>query len=239
VYEAMTEVFEETLPGGAMWSHVLKRHHTLRLTDLEGGANASVLLYNADRLTERYNMPDTLKAQHTAFITRGRVLMSDMGCALLSVTHDTCGWHDTLCGHLDAATSAAKYGQARYQEHRNAFHRNARDSFLIELAKWGLSARDIVPNLNFFSRVVADEDGRLSFVPEASRAGAFVDLRAEMNVLVVLATCQHPLDPAPRYAPRPVNLAVRRTPPPGPDDPCRRSRPEAARAIENSERFFR
>lgn len=234
----MSTLFEEELPGGAMWSHVVKRHHTLRLTDVEGGVNVGMLLYNADRLTERYNMPDTLKAQHTAFITSGRVLMSDMGCALMSVTDDSCGWHDTLCGHLDAAESAARYGVARYQENRNQFHRNARDSFLIELQKWGLGAADIVPNLNLFSRVAPDADGRLLFASGASRAGAHVDLRAEMNVLVVLNTSQHPLDPARTYAPRRLSLSVRATPPPGADDACRTSRPEAGRALANSERFF-
>jgi urea carboxylase-associated protein 2 len=232
------EVLATELPGGAMWSHVVKRHHTLRLTDVEGGVNVGVLLYNADRLSERYNMPDTLKAQHTAFITKGRVLMSDMGCALMSVTEDTAGWHDTICGHLDAAGSTAKYGVARYQEHRNQFHRDARSSFLLELAKWGLGRKDIVPNVNFFSRVVADAEGALRFVVGEARPGAFVDLRADMNVLVVLNTSQHPLDPEARYGPRRLGLAVRATPPPGPDDLCRRSRPEAGRAIENSERFF-
>ena len=235
----MADLFSIPLPGGAMWSHVVKRHHTLRLNDVEGGVNVGMLLYNADRLGERYNMPDTLKAQHTAFITKGRVLMSDMGCALMSVTDDTAGWHDTLCGHLDAPATLAKYGEARYQQHRNQFHRNARDSFLLELGKWGLGARDLVPNLNFFSRVVADGEGRLRFVAGEARPGASVDLRAEMNVLVVLNTAQHPMDPSPRYAPQPLELSVRPTPPPAADDLCRCSRPEAGRAIETSERFFR
>src|SRR3954451_7011370 len=109
-------LFELALPGGAMWSHVLKRHTTLRLTDVEGGVNVGMLLYNADRLSERYNMPDTLKAQHTAFVTKGRVLMSDMGCALLSVTGDSAGWHDTLGGHGNAAAAEARYGRATYQQ---------------------------------------------------------------------------------------------------------------------------
>ena len=80
----------------------MKRHQVLRITDTEGGANVSALFYNADELLERYNMPDTLKAQYTAFLTRGRVLISDMGRVLCSVVGDTCGWHDTMCGHSDA-----------------------------------------------------------------------------------------------------------------------------------------
>jgi len=240
VSEATPVLFQEELAGGAMWSHVIKRHTTLRLTDLEGGVNVGMLLYNADRLSERYNMPDTLKAQHTAFLTQGRVIMSDMGCAMFSITEDTAGWHDTLGGHLDAAETFAKYGRKTYQEARNAYYRPARDSFLIELGKWGLGLKDIVPNLNFFSKVVADADGKLAFdaTRTAALRGSYVDLRAEMNVLVVLNTAQHPLDPSPVYAPKRLALSVRRTPAPGPNDPCRLSRPEAGRALDNSERFF-
>lgn len=232
------ELFTETVPGGAMWSHVLRRHQSLRLTDLEGGANVAMLLYNRDLPLERYNMPDTLKAQHTAFLTAGCVLYSDMGRILCSVTHDSCGWHDTFCGLGDAALAQSKYGTQRYQEHRNEFVRNTRDELLIELSKWGLGLRDLVPNLNLFSKVSPDESGQLRFVSGHSNAGACVELRAEMNVLVVLSTCPHPLDPAPRYAPKPVQLRVYRSAPPAADDPCRTSRPENARGFQNTERMF-
>jgi uncharacterized protein len=210
----------------------------LRLTDLEGGANVSMLLYNRDLLIERYNMPDTLKAQYTAFITKGRVLYSDMGRILCSVTEDTCGWHDTVTGIGDAASVQAKYGEHNYQEHRNAWHRNARDELLVELGKWGLGSRDLMPNLNLFTKVVTDGDGKLSYVANHSQAGAYVDLRAEMNVLVVLSTCAHPMDPSPSYAPKKVRVTVSPTPPPAMDDLCRNSRPENARGFSNTERMF-
>ena len=231
-------LIEEEIRGGGMWSRALKRHQTLRVVNLEGGANVGVLLYNRDLLLERYNMPDTLKAQHTAFLTKGHVLYSDMGRILCSVSEDTCGWHDTLCGHLDAATTAARYGEKAYQEHRNEFQRNAHDGFLIELGKWGLGKEDLVPNLNLFSKVVADGEGKLHFQAGHSKAGSLVDLRAEMNVLVVLNTCPHPLDPSPRWAPGRVKLVVWRSDPPGPADVCRTSRPENARGFENTERYF-
>ena len=149
-----------------MWSGVVSRGKTLRLTDLEGGANVGMLLYNADCAAERYNMPDTLKGQHIFYLRHPYCLHSDMGRVLASlVTEDTAGWHDTVCGCSDARLVAEKYGVSNYQTARNEFYRNARDCFLIELAKWGLSARDLVPNLNLFSKVVADEAGKLSFVP--------------------------------------------------------------------------
>jgi len=231
-------LLDEEIPGGAMWSHVLHRHQTLRLTDLEGGANASVLLYNRDLLSERYNMPDTLKAQHTAFLTKGVAMYSDMGRILCSITQDTCGWHDTLAGVSNADLVTAKYGVKTYQEHRNAYHRNGRDCLLDELAKWGLGARDLVPNANFFSKVVADDEGKLRFVTDHGKAGTYVELRAELNVLVVLTTCAHPMDPAPTYAPRKLGVSVRTTEKPAADDLCRTSRPENARGFINSDRLF-
>jgi uncharacterized protein len=234
---AREEIGDE-LSGGGMWSHVLKRHHRLRMIDRLGGANVSALFYHRDVCSERYNMPDTLKAQHVAYLTRGRVLLSDMGRVLCSIVEDTCGWHDTLCGHSDRASVTARHGRKSYQEARNTFHRNAHDNFLVELAKWDLGPQDIVANVNFFSKVVVDEDGRLSFVAGHSKAGSFVELRAEMDVLVVLTAVAHPLDRSPAYAPVPVGLVVRGGDPPGVDDPCRTSRPEAARAFENTERYF-
>ncbi len=244
--KAMTTAFspdslmwEEVIPGGAHWSFNVKRGTTLRVTDIEGGANLSVLFYNQDEKLERYNMADTLKAQHTAHLTKGFVCYSDMGRVLCSITEDSCGWHDTVCGMTDAAQVLAKYGEARYQTHLNAMYRNGRDSFLIELGKWGLGKRDIVANINLFSKVSADEDGKLIFHPDNSVAGDFIDLRFEMNTLVVLAACQHPLDPNPQYQPKPVKLTAWHSELPGADDYCRNFRPENQRGFYNTELLYR
>lgn len=231
-------ILDEEVPGGAMWSHVLRRHQVLRLTDIEGGGNVSMLLYNRDLLIERYNMADTLKAQHTAFLTQGNVLYSDMGRILCSITEDSCGWHDTVTGLSDAASVEAKYGRKPYQEHRNAFLRSGRDEMLTELTKWGLCERDLVPNLNLFTKVAPDAEGRLSFVPGHSKPGASISLRAEMNVLVVMTTCPHVYEASPTYAPRKIGLSIYAGDAPGTDDLCRRSRPENERGFANTERMF-
>jgi urea carboxylase-associated protein 2 len=231
-------IFEEHLPGGGLWSWILRRHTTLRLTDLEGGANVGLMAYNADAPLDRLNIPDTLKAQYTAKLTRGHVLMSDMGRALISITADTCGWHDPLGGHGNAELVRAKYGENNYQKARNDWYRNAHDNFLVELGKHGLGARDLVANVNFFSRLDADDEGRLAFHPGNSKAGDTIDLRAEMNVLVVLNTCQHPLDPNPRYAPKPIQLTLLKTAPPGAEDYCRNFRGENQRSFSLTERYF-
>jgi uncharacterized protein len=230
-------LYTQTLTHAGMWSGVLGRGRTLRLTDLEGGANVGLLLYNADLTVERYNMPDTLKGQHIFHVRHPFCLHSDMGRVLASITGDTVGWHDTVGGCSDAKLVAEKYGEKTYQAARNDFHRNGRECFLIELAKWGLGERDLVPNLNLFSKVVADDAGRLTFVSGHSKAGDHVDLRLEMNTLVVLNTCQHPLDPDSHYHPRSVRLEVFASPLAADDDACRNSRPENTRAFRNTETY--
>jgi uncharacterized protein len=229
--------YHDLIPGGGMWSGVLHRHQTLRLTDIIGGTNVGLMAYRAAQPLDRLNLPDTLKAQYTAKLTRGHVLMSDMGHVLLSITADTVGWHDPLGGHGNAHEAEQKFGPSSYQVSRNDVHKNAHESFLIELGKYGLGKRDLVANINFFSRLDVDEAGRLHFHQNHSQAGSTVDLRAEIDVLVVLNTCQHPLDPATTYDPKPVQITVLTTPPPTADDYCRTFRSENERAFILTERL--
>ncbi len=229
--------WEEHLSGGQTWSMVLERGMALRFTDVEGGANVSCLFYNAQETSERYNMPDTLKAQHIARLTQGFVLYSDMGRILCSITDDSVGWHDPIGGTLSAAHVAAKYGVKTYQQHRNQWTQASREGLILELAKYSLSARDLTPTLNLFSKVQVDELGGMQYVAGNSKAGDAVELRAEMKVLVLASANHHPMEPGSVYAPKPVKLTVKRVTPPAADDPCRLSRPENGRGFTLTERY--
>jgi uncharacterized protein len=233
-----TILWQETLHGSSTWSHVLKRGTALRITAIEDEANVGAIFLNADNPSERLNLPDSLKAQHIACLTTGSALYSDMGRILCSITDDTVGWHDPLGGCSDAALVTKKYGESTYQQARNSWHQNALDGFLIELAKYGLGPRDLMMNVNFFSKVEVQDDGSMHFIPFHSKAGGAVELRAEMNTLVILNTCQHPMDPSPRYAQRPVALTLKKVEAPDPDDVCRNFRPENARGFTLTERYF-
>lgn len=234
----MNEILlEETIPGGGHASLIVKRGQLLRITDVRGGANVAMLLFNAAEKSERLNLPDTLKCQHTAKLTKGHCLYSDMGRVLAAIVADTCGWHDSLAGVSNAAEVFEKYGEGRYQELRNAFYRNGTDNLLVELGKWGLGIADLLMTLNLFSRVDVTDAGALHFVQGNSQAGDYIDLYAPMNTLVVLTAIQHPLDPNPEYAPKPVKLALSNV-----DaqvaEICRTSCDENARGFINTERFF-
>ncbi|ABM63122.1 urea amidolyase associated protein UAAP1 [Halorhodospira halophila] len=227
-------VYRERVPGARYASLILSRGFAVRLTDVDGTANAAALLYNPHNPLERYNAPDTLKGQHTSRLSAGHMLYSDMGRVMLSITSDSLDWHDPIGGISDAARVRHTYGQARYQEHLNDFYRSGRELFLIEMAKWGLGRADLVPNVNFFSKVQADTEGALHFIPDHSRAGAHVDLRAEMDTLLILQTAPHPMDPGPTYTPGAVDLTVYRAEPVAAEDPCLTSHPENARAYANT-----
>ena len=231
-------LYEELVPGGGHTSFVLKRGQLLRITDLEGGANVGLLLLNAREKSERLNLPDTLKGQHTAKLTAGHCLYSDMGRVLAAITADTCGWHDSFGGVLNAEEVSEKYGAGRYQELRNGFHRNGVDNLLVELGKWDLGLPDLLMTLNLFSKVSVDAEGAFQFEAGNSRAGDYVELFAPMDTLVVLTALQHPLDPNPVYSPKPVQLTWHKVASDGLSVLCRTSRAENERGFHNTERLY-
>ncbi|QLR43049.1 urea carboxylase-associated family protein [Enterobacter sp. RHBSTW-00994] len=228
---------EERLPGGGHFSCVLKRGQILRMTDIEGGANVSLIMLNAHEKSERLNLPDTLKGQHTARLTAGHCFYSDMGRVLTGITADTSGWHDPFGGVLNAAEVAEKYGQGRYQERRNGFFRNGTDNLLVEMGKWDLNLEDLLMVVNFFSKVTVDDDGQFSFHPGHSQPGCHVDLFAPMDVLVVMTALQHPMDPSTEYAPRPVQLSWWQVQDEESAIRALLTRPENERAITNTQLF--
>jgi urea carboxylase-associated protein 2 len=234
-----TSFHEALIEGGKHWSFTASRGRLLRLTDVEGGANVGMLFYNPQNPLERYNAPDTLKCQHTFKLTRGHCLYSDMGRIFCSITEDSVGWHDTSCGSSSRALVNRRWGERRYQEHRNEWTQNGQDAFLVEAGKYGLGRRDLAANVNWFSKVAAADDGSLSFDSTNSRAGQFVELRFEMDTLVLLHTCPHPLNPAHEYPRRPVLLNFSQAAAVADEDFCRNSRPENARGFANTEFYHR
>lgn len=226
------------VPGGAGWSVTVRRHHALRLTALADGANVSMLAFAAADPTERLNVPDTLKAQMSGAVHPPMTLMSDMGAALLTVTASTLDWHDAMTGHSLDADVTARFDVSTYQAVRNDWRRSARSCLLEELRVHGLGTRDLHACVNWFSKVqpAAVGTGALHFVPNFSTAGDFVELRAEVDVLVVLATSPHPLDPNVQWKPAAVRAEIVDVEAPGADDPARLFRAETARSLVTAER---
>jgi hypothetical protein len=221
----------ETIPGGWYWTGRVERGEVLRIVNASGRAAVSTLLWNADDVSERYNVGDTIKIQWRALLGEGDVLYSDMGRVLASITADSGAGHDALVGGSTSATNAKRYGPAPL--------RNTRDNFCVAAAKLGLTRRDVMPCLTFFAPVRTTADGSLVWHEGAIESGAFVDLRAEMNLLVALSNCPHPFDPRPDYAPGRVEAIIARGAPIGAADPCRTASEEAVRGFENTDALLR
>jgi urea carboxylase-associated protein 2 len=220
----------ETIPGGWYWTSRIKRGETLRIVSSSGRASVSALLWSADDVSERYNAGDTVKIQWNARLAKGDVLFSDMGRVLASIVEDSGAGHDALVGGSTNATNEKRYGPAPL--------RNTRDNFCLAAANLGLTRRDVMPCLTFFAPVRTTADGSLVWRGAAIEPGAFVELRAEMNLLVALSNCPHPFDPRPDYAPGPVEATVWRGAAIDAADLCRTASEEAVRGFENTNALF-
>lgn len=236
----MTGSFTIEVPGCAAESLRVRRHRTLTLRALGADLNVATLIYALDDPTERLNVPDTLKAQMSARIKPPMTLMSDMGRALATVTGSSLDWHDAITGHSLSEQVVAKFGPSSYAADRNAWRRSSRDGLLGELWKRDLGARDLHANINFFTKVApaGDERGTLTYVPGHAKEGDWVTLRAEIDVLVVLSTAPHPLNPSAVWDPAGVLLEIAESTAPGPEDPARNWRAETGRSLELAERSY-
>jgi urea carboxylase-associated protein 2 len=227
-------IWDETIDAGEYCGRILPRGTCLRIENLDGDACVNFLVYNADQTAERLNVADTVKVQWNAYLAPKSLLLSDMGRVLMSVVADTSGMHDTLCGASNEKTNARKYGRGE----NSGPYPNARDRFMAALLKFGLERRDIAPNINFFKNVRVADDGSMKLTSGTGKAGEFVELRAEMNVLVVAANTPHVLDPRSEYTATGARFLAWRGPITGNDDPIRNATPENVRAFENVEDYF-
>ncbi|MDR3408883.1 MAG: DUF1989 domain-containing protein [Methylovirgula sp.] len=214
-------IFRDTIPPGSYANFRLNRGAALRITNGSGTPGAAFFMWNADETSERYNAGDTAKLQWTTNLTTGRVLFSDMGRVLAAITADTGVGHDTIIGPNSPAQTSG---------------RNGRDNIRAAAAKLGLSRRDVAPAISLFSPIAVDTDGcpRWRNNPPA---GAAIELRAEMNLLVALSNTPHALSPA-QEATGPISYIAWRAPNAKADDLCRTFTEEAARGFINTDGFF-
>jgi len=195
----------EVVDAGDYWMKVVKKGETLRILDVEGNQAADTLFYAANNPTERYSAIDTIREQGNVYLTAGSELYSNEGNVMLEITADTCGRHDTLGG-----ACATESNTVRYSLDKKCMHA-CRDSWLLAVAEnedMGMSKRDITHNINFFMNVPITSDGGLSFADGISGAGIYVELRAQMDVIVLLSNCPQLNNPCNAYNPTPVEMIV-------------------------------
>ena len=232
--------FITPLPGGHHWCGRINRNHVLTLKSLAANANASLYVVNADEKLERFNMPDSLKAQYTLYLSEGHVLYSDMGRVMASIISDDHGWNDAICGPSTAAMVSRQYGEKTFQDARNERYQNGLDGLLTEMSKFALNESDLTATVNFFSKVTPDLQGQLSYII-TDNTDQSISLRFEMNCLVFICNAPHPLDPSHIYDPADIELTISQAAPilpKGKSDVCRDSCEQNQRGFENNARYF-
>ena len=227
-------LWEETIAAGGYASRILARGSRLRLIDLKGDACASLLVFNAAMPTERLNVADTIKVQWDAYPSAGSLLLSDMGRVLASIEQDNAATHDAFCGASNEASNRRHYGEGR----NSGTYPNARHRLLLGAAKHGLGRRDVHPCINFFKGVRIGADGGVTANLGPFAPGRSVVLRAEMDLILVIANCPHILDRRP-WSITPVRATAWRGPITAADDPIRTATPERLRAFLNTEDLYR
>jgi len=195
----------EVVGAGLYWMQPVKRGETFRIVDLEGNQAADTLFFNADDPHERYSATDTIREQGNVYLSTGTTLMSDLCRPMLTITADTVGRHDTLGG-----ACATESNTVRYSLEKKSMHA-CRDSYLLAVAEneqYGLSKRDIGHNINFFMNVPVTPDGGLTFADGVSGPGRYVEMRAEMNVIVLISNCPQLNNPCNAYNPTPIEVLI-------------------------------
>ena len=200
-----TAVFREVVWAGDYYLGKVTAGQTFRILYLEGNQAADTLFYCVDDPSERYSATDTIREQHNVYLTAGSVLRSNQNRAMLEIVADTCGRHDTLGG-----ACATESNTVRYDLEKRCMHA-CRDSWMLAIAEkpeYGLSKRDITHNINFFMNVPVTEDGGLSFADGISAAGKYVELKALVDVYVLISNCPQLNNPCNAYNPTPIEYLV-------------------------------
>lgn len=196
----MKTIYDTVIASRAPWSGPVKKGQTLRIVDLEGNQAVDCLIYSLGDPAERYSSCETVVAQKNIFLGKGTVLMSSEGRAMMTITHDEVGRHDTSGGACSCESNTLRYGH--HTKHQHACVEN----FTFELCQHGLGKRDIVSNINWFMNVPVLEDGALGIVDGISAPGKALELRAEMDVLVVISNCPQINNPCNGFNPTPVRV---------------------------------
>jgi urea carboxylase-associated protein 2 len=225
----------ETVAGGGYTAKAISLGSTVRLTDVAGDACAHLLLYNSDQTWERLNVADTVKVLWQAYLGVGQLLLSDQGRVLASLVADTSGRHDALCGTSSRLRNEERYGDGAAQGPTPA----GRELQLLGAAKHGMSGRDVGPGISFFKGVRVEPDGVLTFTGSSDHstgqaAGAYIEFRAELPLVVVIANVPHPIDPRPAYVCSTIEVLAWNGTPTAASDPLWTASPEGERAFLNT-----
>jgi len=207
-HEAGDSILSQTVEAGSYFVHEILQGQTVRIVDLEGNQAVDTLFYNAHDYADRYSAQDTIREQNNIYLTTGTKLISTGRNVMLTIVADTCGRHDTLGGACSAESNMVRYAIEK------RFMHACRHSFLKGAFEWSrdtgreLDKRDLTANINFFMNVPVTPEGTLTFADGVSDVKKYVELRAEMDTLIVISNCPQLNNPCNAYNPTPIQVLI-------------------------------
>jgi urea carboxylase-associated protein 1 len=198
-------LFRQVIPAGDYWIDIIKTGQYLRIVDVEGNQAADTLFFNAADVAERYSAVDTIRAQRNVYLGFGSKLLSTAGNVMAEIVADTVGRHDTLGGACASESNTVRYALDKRTMHA------CRDSYLLAVAqhdRLGLGKRDLSHNINFFMNVPVTTDGGLTFADGLSGPGKYVEMRAGMDIIVLISNCPQLNNPCNAYNPTPLEVLI-------------------------------
>jgi urea carboxylase-associated protein 1 len=203
--EAAAARYRQIVPAGDYWIETVRRGEYLRIVDVEGNQAADTLFFSAADTAERYSAIDTLREQGNVYLSTGSKLRSTSCRVLAEIVADTVGRHDTLGGACATESNTVRYALDKRTMHA------CRDSYVLAVnthERFGLSKRDLTHNINFFMNVPITPDGGLTFADGLSGPGHYVELRAEMDLVVLISNCPQLNNPCNAYNPTPLEVLI-------------------------------
>ncbi|MHA0857270.1 DUF1989 domain-containing protein [Paenibacillus sp. CMAA1364] len=175
----MTEPF--LIPATEGMSFQLKQGQVIRVTDVEGEQVADFVAFRADDITERLDPTVTMDALHAMKVNVGDIIYSNKYKPMLTVIDDKVGRHD----FINSACRPEMY-EFLYDK---TDHRSCYMNLNMALKNHGIPAPHQHYPFNLFMNTVVSSDGQIRVERPLSKKGDYIELRAEMDLIVAISAC--------------------------------------------------
>jgi uncharacterized protein YcgI (DUF1989 family) len=199
--------FEETIPPRGGTAFTMKAGQVCRIVDLEGQQVADFICFNLSDFTDKLSPENTQLLNGTLFLTTGHHLYSTKATQLMTITADTVGVHDLISGSCSEFTNAFRYGVRGTP--------NCRSNFERALRPYGIPLAEIPYSFNAFMNTPVASDGKTGIQEPKSKAGDYLDLRANLDLLIAISNCPQERNPCNAFNPTPLGVVVYEVEPTG------------------------
>lgn len=160
----------------------MKRGQLLKVTDPLGEQVSDLYCFSKENPTDALSSGRSIDTCDTVYFTRGHILYSQSGKAMLEILEDTCGRHDFLVTPCSQQMFEMISGKPDY-------HPSCLENLEKAFRKFPVSPHQIGTSFNIFMNVPIGPNGKISVQPPTSKPGDYVIFEAKMDLIVALTAC--------------------------------------------------